>query len=44
MISESFFNDLDKVNLQKWKLEDDLNDVYYERIRINQLKDEEDGN
>lgn len=44
IISESFFDDLDKVNLQKWKLEDDLNDVYYERIRINQLKDEEDGN
>ncbi|WP_297662868.1 flagellar hook-associated protein [uncultured Streptococcus sp.] len=44
IISESFFDDLDKVNLQKWKLEDDLNDVYYERIRINQLTDEEDGN
>ena len=44
MISESFFDDLDKVNLQKWKLEDDLNDVYHERIRINQMEDEEDGN
>lgn len=44
IISESFFDDLDKVNLKKWKLEDDLNDVYYERMRINQLKDEEDGN
>lgn len=44
MISESFFDDLDKVNLQKWKLEDDLNDVYHECIRINQMEDEEDGN
>ena len=44
MISESFLDDLDKVNLQKWKLEDDLNDVYHERIRINQLEDEEDEN
>lgn len=44
MISESFFDDLDKVNLQKWKLEDDLNDFYHERIRINQMEDEEDGN
>lgn len=44
MISESFLDDLDKVNLQKWKLEDDLNDFYHERIRINQMEDEEDGN
>ena len=44
MISESFLDDLDKVNLQKWKLKDDLNDFYHERIRINQMEDEEDGN
>ncbi|WP_148881308.1 flagellar hook-associated protein [Streptococcus sp. Marseille-P7376] len=44
MISESFLDDLDKVNLQKWKLEDDLNDFYHEGIRINQMEDEEDGN
>jgi len=42
--SESFLDDLDEINLQKRKLEDDLNDIYHERIRINQTEDKVDGN
>lgn len=44
IVSESFLDDLDEINLQKRKLEDDLNDIYHERIRINQTEDKVDGN
>lgn len=44
IVSESFLDDLDEINLQKRKLEYDLNDIYHERIRINQTEDKVDGN
>jgi len=44
IVSESFLDDLDEINLQKRKLEDDLNDIYHERIKINQTEDKVDGN
>ena len=43
-ISTSYLEELDDLAIQKRKIEDDLNDIYHERKKLNFEKESEDGN
>lgn len=43
-ISNSYLEELDELAIQKRKVEDDLNDIYHERKKLNFEKESEDGN
>ena len=43
-ISTSYLEELDDLAIQKRKIEDDLNDIYHERKKLNFEKECDDGN
>lgn len=43
-ISTSYLEELDDLSIQKRKIEDDLNDIYHERKKLNFEKESDDGN
>jgi len=43
-ISTSYLEELDDLAIQKRKIEDDLNDIYHERKKLNFEKESDDGN
>lgn len=43
-ISTSYLEEIDELAIQKRTIEDDLNDIYHERKKLNFEKESEDGN
>lgn len=43
-ISDSYLEELEELDRQKRKIEDDLNDIYHERKKINIEKESDNGN
>lgn len=43
-ISTSYLEEIDELAIQKRTIEDDLNDIYHERKKLNFEKESDDGN